>query len=657
MSQKFELSEELTAEEALIIDSRTQETAEQAEKYQDFNKRLSKVLSLLKENKNFMQALEDDTFLQEKSPEKVMMFFRRECDPSTNGQFTQWVCEKYAKKCFRVEDFARVKDALRVYQNRRTDLAIQNLNQYRDLAQLEDEIDKLQSPDEIKESKRAQKRKVKNEGSYQIAEGENGGVVIGLKSSDAATFYAAGTKWCTSSPRMFEHYHKTDEIYVFITPSTRKYQLHEQSGQFMDDADRSIYQALVDYVKKSDKEKEKVELRDDYEFIFKMLPKAFCKKTMQQVGLKSEAMTPSVESENPKEQEEALMVIKELSPESLLALAKSHRAGLSLKACHHPNANDEVFLAAFSVDKGAQEHSFFKDALRSDKATDKVIAEAVKTLASRSQGPIALECARLPAAGTKTVIAAYMSGNLELMDFACGHDLAPAKMLTDALDKHMSSESIVRRVLSNKNTPYERIEPFWSHESSQFYTAALKNPQTPTNVLERAVKGRWSPTVMRIAALHENATENIIYTAFDRGDSTLKVEIAQRDTNPDSIRNACIKELNPEVRKAFAGSKAALAEELVYMFGNSTEAYVQSACLSNERFPVDQLKHFIVNGTKRSLKPVAVQNKALDQEFLLQQANGHKESLVRLEARKYFLINGGSEEQLQKAQRQRRIYI
>lgn len=657
MAEKFELSEELTPEEAQIVEARTAETIDSGDKYQDFNKRLNKVLALLNENKSFSQALEEDTFLQNKSAEKVMMFFRRECDPSNNGQFTQWVCEKYAKKSFRVEDFGRVKDALRVYQNRRTDLQIQNLNQYRDLAQLEDEIDKLESPEEIKESKRAQKKKAKNEGSYLIAEGDKGGVVVGLKTSDAATFYAAGTRWCTSSSRMFEHYHKTDEIYVFIAPSNNKYQLHEASKQFMDSSDRQIYQELFDYVKKSASEKAGVALKDDFEFLIGMLPKAFCRQTMQQVGLSSSVSVASVDSENPKEQEEALMSIKELTPKSLISLAKSHRAGLALKACHHQSATDEVFLAAFSVDKGAQEESFFKDALRSNKASDRVTSEAVKTLASRNQYSIALECARTPAAGTKTVIASYMTNNPELMDFACGSPVAPTKMLVDALDKHADRESLVRRVLANENTPLERIEPYWTHENNSYYASALKNPQTPSNILQKAVNGRWSPTVMRIAALHKNADDGIIHTAFDRGDTALKIEIAQRDSNPDVIRKACMKDFSSEVRKAFASSKAAEPEELVYLFGSSPESYVQSTCLGNEKFPVEQLKQFIVSGIKRSLKPAAVQNKSLDKEFLLQQANNHKESLVRLEARKCFLLKGGSEEQLQNTQRQRRIYV
>lgn len=664
MSEQINLVEELTPEETEAIELRLQEGEQVGVKYQDFNKRVAKVREILLANEKFLAAIELDTYLTEKSPEKVMMFFRRHCDPSDNGQFTQWVCEKYAKQSFRVEDYQRVRDAIATYMNRRTDLEIQQLNQYKSLSHLEDAISKLQAPEEIKESNRQLKKRAKQEGSFVVFESDVcRGKVIGLKTAEAATFYAAETRWCTSQPRMFHHYFKDDEIYVFIAPSGRKYQLHEATAQFMDAQDCQIYSELESFVKSSGTKRETYPLREDFQFILDRLPDAFCQKTLSRlgIGVSGLAQKASLDSENPKEQSVALLQISEVRVDQLVSLAKSHRSELSLKACLHSSATDEVFKAAFSVDKGSLNKEFYETILQSKTISDSVLSEMLKSAIGCGMPDIAMSCAKHPNVRVKTIIAAYMTERLELIDVACASDLAPEKMLLDVLAKFDSSTQIYCRALSNKNTPFEKVEPHLKEvdqQRPQTYMAALKHPKTPSEFLTEAVRTSYSPSVLRIAALHQNATEEVVYDAYQRGTSQLLLEIAGRPTNDQKLKDLILTEPWPEVRRAFALSSSITSDELVRLLARSKETHVKSACLANARFPLNLLQEFILNGKERSLKPTAIQNDAIPMNFLRQLANEHKESAVRLEAKSAFIKRGGSESELKApASPPRRIYM
>jgi hypothetical protein len=63
--------------------------------------------------------------------------------------------------------------------------------------------------------------------------------ILRLKTHEAACHYGSGTKWCTAgrdSKGTFDHYAQQGDLYVIIAKN-RKFQMHYESGQLMDEKD------------------------------------------------------------------------------------------------------------------------------------------------------------------------------------------------------------------------------------------------------------------------------------------------------------------------------------------------------------------------------------------------------------------------------------
>jgi lambda repressor-like predicted transcriptional regulator len=105
------------------------------------------------------------------------------------------------------------------------------------LHELEDIIDNL-----IPEiSKRQEKLEIKKEGADVVKKGSDG-IILKLKTKEAACYYGKGTKWCTAGNKnnAFDEYNEDGPLYVFISNDGRKFQFHFESWQFTDEKDQKI---------------------------------------------------------------------------------------------------------------------------------------------------------------------------------------------------------------------------------------------------------------------------------------------------------------------------------------------------------------------------------------------------------------------------------
>ena len=162
-------------------------------------------------------------------------------DPTSNHKYADWILRQYSKHDFRMEDDARVHDALENFERYKFRLTQKDINHYHHLSDLEDAVEAVNGA----KSKREEVKAVKNDGADKIF--DRGGVVVyHIKTEAAAKFYGKGTKWCTAADKncKFDSYNKRGPLYVVFCkdPEGRpaKYQFHFESNQFMDEKDRLV---------------------------------------------------------------------------------------------------------------------------------------------------------------------------------------------------------------------------------------------------------------------------------------------------------------------------------------------------------------------------------------------------------------------------------
>jgi hypothetical protein len=103
------------------------------------------------------------------------------------------------------------------------------------------DVEKIEDASKPKESKRQQVRDVKQEGAkvaydkppYKIIQIGGPGVDI-EKAAQAASYYAKGTKWCTSDPNTAKEYLSEGPLYIIFEDNQKIGQYEPESGQLMD---------------------------------------------------------------------------------------------------------------------------------------------------------------------------------------------------------------------------------------------------------------------------------------------------------------------------------------------------------------------------------------------------------------------------------------
>jgi hypothetical protein len=163
-------------------------------------------------------------------------------DPTPDKKTVQFLAIRYSRGEFRFEDKTRVVDALTQFYKIQQTLANRDINQYRTLHDLYAAVEET-TDTVIPVSGKEEKRRVKEEGSKVVVKGD-GITIVHLLTGEAAKYYAAGTKWCTSAESTFEDYAKSGDIYVIMVKQpngvTRKFQFHYQSGQVMNEKDHEL---------------------------------------------------------------------------------------------------------------------------------------------------------------------------------------------------------------------------------------------------------------------------------------------------------------------------------------------------------------------------------------------------------------------------------
>lgn len=191
-------------------------------------------------------------------------------DPTLKGIYMPWIARLAIAKPEenRAEDLDRVGNDLAAFEKFKPKIANKDINAYKSFDQLFTVIEPfLVKRPPTKEEKAAARdaaklAKVKG-GIIDVMSGPQGWIKIPT-TQQAAVFLGQGTRWCTAastSNNMFNYYAKDDNLFVVYDKATKKrYQLHIQSGQFANEADKNegvttvpdwARQPIVDYYKKN----------------------------------------------------------------------------------------------------------------------------------------------------------------------------------------------------------------------------------------------------------------------------------------------------------------------------------------------------------------------------------------------------------------------
>lgn len=188
-----------------------------------------------------LKAVLSDPKQQEALANNALEMIER-ADPSTNKKYTQWMARQFMTSEPNMED---INSTLADYVTKFHKLSIKrklapgenDINRYKTAKQLYLVMDRYEDPDEL-DAEKGQAEKVYEDGDV---------IVIVPKNQAAACNYGRKTRWCTAAvhgTNYFDSYNKQGPLYIVIPKHPRtegaKYQLHFESGQFMDEDDEPI---------------------------------------------------------------------------------------------------------------------------------------------------------------------------------------------------------------------------------------------------------------------------------------------------------------------------------------------------------------------------------------------------------------------------------
>lgn len=166
-------------------------------------------------------------------------------DPTPNKMYTPWLAKMYAKGGVKIEDLNRY-DLLRYFDIGKKRKLIKpehaDINRFKTYDQFEDVMRTQYDLDEIIPPEGG-----KTEGSASKVYEDSEVLIVVPHDEPAACKYGRGTRWCTAATKgvnYFDQYNSQGKLYILIPKNPQhegeKYQLHFQSGSYMDEDDSPL---------------------------------------------------------------------------------------------------------------------------------------------------------------------------------------------------------------------------------------------------------------------------------------------------------------------------------------------------------------------------------------------------------------------------------
>ena len=174
-----------------------------------------------------------------------------------NPKLVQWLANKYIGEEFKLEDLDIIKDAITRFIQVRARLPDEqkDLNKlslgdlYRAIAPFEDK--------EVisnKQAARNKKQKFMDDGDAELIYKDKTLVILTPKTEEASCYFGVDTKWCTSGTQYqnaFDSYNRDGNLYIIMTKTDGKFQVHLERGEFNDALNNMLTpEGITAFVKK-----------------------------------------------------------------------------------------------------------------------------------------------------------------------------------------------------------------------------------------------------------------------------------------------------------------------------------------------------------------------------------------------------------------------
>ena len=178
-------------------------------------------------------------------PEDVYRAVVTQADPTYNpqkpdkmGVYTKWLLGMVRKGTFKPGDIKEAHNLLTVFNKFKNKLQVKDVTQLHNMRELYDVVKPFMG-----QQTNAEKKSTIKQNDVDVAFDDGKWLVIIPHTEEAAKLYGKGTKWCTAADNdnMFDYYYEEGLLYILIDrQNNRKYQVHIESEQFMDEQDNYV---------------------------------------------------------------------------------------------------------------------------------------------------------------------------------------------------------------------------------------------------------------------------------------------------------------------------------------------------------------------------------------------------------------------------------
>lgn len=169
-------------------------------------------------------------------------------DPTKKKSFTKNLCRWYADGSMRyLEDATKAIDPMNLYVKFKNRLSGVSLNTMTFDAFL-DLGSELEGTKSGKEQDKSEEQAFFDTNQASLFYNDNNVKIVIPKTKEASIYFGRNTKWCTAAKNnnMFDSYAGDGPLYIVLFKKENvRWQLHFESGQFMDEQDRPIEPSLI----------------------------------------------------------------------------------------------------------------------------------------------------------------------------------------------------------------------------------------------------------------------------------------------------------------------------------------------------------------------------------------------------------------------------
>lgn len=167
-------------------------------------------------------------------------------DPSPSKIYLQWMTRTVLNKATPWEDIGKFTEYLQLFEKVKSRLEKKDINGYQSARDLYNAIKDFDPTVKTgKQERREQRDGFFKRGEIEEVYRDNTVQILHPKTQAASVEFGIGTKWCTAatkSKNYFNQYNADGPIYMinFLGKTNERYQIHFESGQFMDIHDNPV---------------------------------------------------------------------------------------------------------------------------------------------------------------------------------------------------------------------------------------------------------------------------------------------------------------------------------------------------------------------------------------------------------------------------------